>query len=142
MYYFLCREDAAKKLQFIVKREETGKLARIEIEAGNQVFNLLELSRSPLKFDEDTILCMHREGEDDDVSEVTDLNEIANPKTIWIVKEKITHKKAMKDESTRRGMKGSESKFIKHSDRYARQATKQIQAMSNDTEQGEGKLNF
>jgi hypothetical protein len=93
---------------------------------------------------------MHREGEDDDVSEVTDLNEIANPKTIWIVKETITHKKAMKDESTRRGMKGSESKFIKHSDRYARQPTKQekllkklkIQAMSNDTEQGEGKLNF
>jgi hypothetical protein len=52
LYYFLCRKNAVKKLGFVVTREETGKLARVEIEAGNQVFNLLELSRSPLKFDE------------------------------------------------------------------------------------------
>ena len=69
----------------MVKRQDTGRLAQIEIEAEKQVLNLLELSRSPLKFHEDTILCMHREGEDDNVSEITNLNEIANSQTIWIV---------------------------------------------------------
>jgi hypothetical protein len=131
LYYFLCRKNAVKKLGFVVTREETGKLARVEIEAGNQVFNLLELSRSPLKFDE-------REDEGEDVSEVTDLNEIANAKTIWIVKEKITHKKAMEDKNTRRGMKGSESGQLTNQEKLL----KKLQAMSNDTEQGEGKLNF
>ncbi len=51
-----------KKLKFVVKREDTGKLARIEIEAENQVFDLLGLSRLPLNFDEDAILYMYREG--------------------------------------------------------------------------------
>ena len=121
----------------MVKREDTGKLAPIEIEAENQVFDLLELSRSPLKFDEDAILCMHREGEDENVSEVTNLNEIVNPQIIWVVKEKKTDKKTMK----------GPSKFMKRNGRYVREPTKQeklmeklkIQAMSNKTEQTEGK---
>ena len=137
-----------KKLKFVVKREDTGKLARIEIEAENQVFDLLGLSRLPLNFDEDAILYMYREGDDDNVSEVTNLNEIANPQTIWIVKEKKPNKKTIEDEYTVHAMKRGPSKFMMHSGRHAREPTKQekllkklkIQEMSNETEQGEGTL--
>lgn len=126
----------------MVKREDTNKLARVEIEAENKIFNLLELSRSPLKFDEDAILCMHREGEDENVSEVTNLNEVAHPQIIWVVKEKITNKKTTESEYTTHAMKGGPSTFMKHSGRYAREPTKQekllkklkIQAMDNETE--------
>ena len=140
---------ATKKLKFVVKRQDTGRLAQIEIEAEKQVLNLLELSRSPLKFDEDAILCMHREGEDDNVSEVTKLNEIANPQTIWIVKEKIINENTKEGEHTARAKNGGASKFMKHSSGHAREPTEQekllkklkIQAMSNEAERGEGKSN-
>ena len=126
----------------MVKREDTGRLAQIEIEGEKQVLNLLELSRSPLKFDEDAILCMHRE--DHDVSEVTNLNEIANAQTIWIVKEKIINESTKEGEHTAHTKNGGASKFMKHSSGHAREPTEQekllkIQAISNETKQGEGK---
>ncbi|XP_028397396.1 uncharacterized protein LOC114521179 [Dendronephthya gigantea] len=137
-----------KKLKFVVKREDTGRLARIEIEAKNQVFDLLESSRLPLNFEKDAILCMRREGDDNDVNEVTNLNEIADSKVIWIVKKKFTEEISREDGSAFHSIGRTPSKFTTNaSGQHPRKPTQQekllkklkMQAMKNETERVDGK---
>ena len=149
MSCFLFSTEAVKKLKFLVKREDTGKLARIEIKAESQVFDLLELSRLPLGFDKDAILCMRREGEDNDANEVTNLNEMTDSKAIWIVQEKITQKNSGEDGNAFNPIGRIPSIFLNHrSDRLPHQPTKQekllkelkMQAMKKNNERVKGKL--
>ena len=85
--------STSSKLKFLVKREDTGKVIRIEIEEDNQIFDLLESSRERLKFEEDAILCVYIDGEDKIISEAFYLREIVDPKIVLIVKDKRMEEK-------------------------------------------------
>ncbi|CAB4033485.1 Hypothetical predicted protein [Paramuricea clavata] len=86
--------SSSSKLQkFLVKRKDTGKVSRIEIEEDKQIFDLLELSRVSLKFDEDAMLCMYRDGEEKILTEAAYIREIVDPKVILMVKDKRIEEK-------------------------------------------------
>ena len=96
--------SSSKKVNFLVKRGDTGKTVRIQAGEEDQVFDVLELisSRSELKFQEDALLYLCKANDGKEISEdvnVRDLEPgsllIVNDKKIEVeTKEKLKGKKA------------------------------------------------
>ena len=63
MCFSACSMSTSNQLKLLVKREDTGKVNRIEIEEDKQIFDLLEASKASLRFEEDAILCVYRQGD-------------------------------------------------------------------------------
>ncbi|CAB4018099.1 Hypothetical predicted protein [Paramuricea clavata] len=78
--------SAQSNPKFLIKRHDTGKVIRIEIEEDKQIFDLLELSRERLNFDEDAILYMYNYKEEV-ISQGVYVKELGDPRAVWILKD-------------------------------------------------------
>lgn len=92
--------STSNQLKFLVKREDTGRVDRIEIGENKQIFDLLEASKAPLKFEGDGILCVYRDGdvEKNIISEAFYLREMADPKVVLIIKDRNIEEKEKQKE--------------------------------------------
>ena len=79
-------------MKFLVKREDTGRVARIELKEDQQVYDLLEASLVPLKFDKDAILCVYADKDNNVLGEATLLSEVKNIE-MFVVKDKLMESK-------------------------------------------------
>ena len=93
--------STSNQLKLLVKREDTHKVHRIEIEKDKQIFDLLEASKTPLNFEEDAILCVYRQGdkEQEAISEAFYVREMENPnKVVLIIKDNNIEEKEKQNE--------------------------------------------
>ena len=81
--------STSKKLKFVVKRGDTGRIVRLETGEEDQVFDLLELSRSALKFHEEALLYLRKADDDKEISEVANLRDLESVSLLIVNDKKI-----------------------------------------------------
>ncbi|KAK3737717.1 hypothetical protein QZH41_000178 [Actinostola sp. cb2023] len=99
-------------MKVFVKREDTGRVARIELKEDQQVYDLLEASLVPLKFDKDAILCVYADKDNNVLGEATLLSEVKNIE-MFVVKDKLMESKTKEKEDNQRTVNEDKAKADK-----------------------------
>ena len=90
-------------MKLLVKREDDGRVARIEIEEeDNMIYDLLQESKTLLQFDQNAILCAYPEGESKVLSEATPLSDLKGIKLLIIKDKKQEAKTKAKEKELKR----------------------------------------
>ncbi|KAK3737716.1 hypothetical protein QZH41_000177 [Actinostola sp. cb2023] len=102
----------SSNMKVFVKREDTGRVARIELKEDQQVYDLLEASLVPLKFDKDAILCVYADKDNNVLGEATLLSEVKNIE-MFVVKDKMMESKTKEKEDNQRKVNEDKAKADK-----------------------------